>query len=144
AVALGLSGPEHSPLIPGSGRLSRVRRLDESLNFRVLGDARLASIWRDHQIGRPLRARLADFVESTYRVIHTMEELAELEKKLATISPYHDAKAFVQNLRAVLATAFSGKPAAEGKPFAELTAPQQSALRAIAQLESDWWCIDAL
>jgi hypothetical protein len=43
-----------------------------------------------------------------------------------------------------LATAFSGKPAAEGKPFAELTEPQQSALRAIAELDGDCWNIGSL
>jgi hypothetical protein len=86
AVALGLRGPEQSALIPGSGRLGRVRRLDEFLTIRVLGDARLATVWRDHPIGRPLRARLVDFVDRTYRVNHPLEELPELEKKLATLS----------------------------------------------------------
>src|SRR5262249_47480142 len=75
AVALGLHGPDQSPLIPASNRLGRVRRLDEWLSMHVFGDARLATVWRDHPIGRPLRARVADFVEATYRVKHSLEEL---------------------------------------------------------------------
>lgn len=143
-VALGLHGPEQSALIPGSGRLGRVRRLDESLTMRVLGDARLAAVWSDHPIGRPLRARLVEFVERTYRVNHPLEELPELQRKLATLSPGHDEDGFVQVLRTVLATAFSGKPVADGTPFVELSEPQQSTLQAIAQLDDEWWNIGGL
>jgi hypothetical protein len=144
AVALGLDGPEQSTLIPSSGRLGRVRRLDESLTMRVLGDARLATVWCDHPVGRPLRARLVDLIERTYRVNQPLEDLPDLEQKLATLSPDQDEDGFVRALRAVLATAFSGNPAAEGTPFAELSESQQSALRAVAQLDGDWWNIGGL
>lgn len=142
AVALGLD--VESTLIPASGRLGRVRRLDESLTMRVLGDARLAAVWRDHPIGRPLRARLADYVERSYRVNHTLDELPGLERKLAELSPFQEEEGFVQALRAVLATAFGGQPVAEGTPFGELSEPQRGALQAIAALDDDWWCIGGL
>jgi hypothetical protein len=144
AVALGLHGPDKSTLIPASGRLGRVRRLDEWLTMHVFGDARLAAVWRDHPVGRPLRAQLVETVERTYRVDRTPEELPDLEKKLATLSPYHEEEGFVRTLSAVLATAFGGKPAADGTPFEELSTQQQIALRTIAQLDGGWWNIGAL
>lgn len=142
AVALGLNGPDASVVCAG-GRLGRVRRLDEALTIRVFGDARLATVWLDHPVGRPLRAGLADFVERTYRVEHRLEDLPELERRLATLSPYNDEQ-FLPALRAVSATAFGGKPVAEGTPFAELAPPQQSALRAIARLDGANWNIGGL
>jgi hypothetical protein len=144
AVALELHGPDKSPLIPRSGRLGRVRRLGEWISMHVFGDARLAAVWSEHPVGRPLRARLCQFVERTYRVEHKPEDLPELARKLLSTSPFHDEMAFGLTLRALLATAFDGKPVAEKTRFADLNDQQQNALRTIAQMEADWWNMGSL
>jgi hypothetical protein len=145
AVALRLGNTRNSFLIPRSGRLGRVRRLDESLNMNVFGDARLAAVWADCPLGRPLQAQLRYFVERTYRVEHQPEDLPELEAKLLSFLFYdHHEIEFEKALRALLTTAFAGKPAAEKAAFTTLTYRQQSALKAIAAVEADWWNIGSL
>jgi hypothetical protein len=144
AIALDLNGPDQSPLIPRSGRLGRVRRLGEWLFMHVFGDARLATVWHENPIGRPLRAQLGRFIEQTYRVEHRLEDLPGLEKKLLGFPAFHDESGFKQTLQALLATSFGGKPAAQNAKFADLNGQEQSALRAIAQVEGDWWNINGM
>lgn len=143
AVALSLDLRD-SCLIPHSGRLGRVRRLAETLNINVFGDARLAAVWADCPLGRPLRAQLRYFVERTYRVEHRAEDLPELEAKLLSFQSYDDEIEFEKTLRALLTTAFAGKPAAETAAFTTLTSRQQSALKAIAAVKDNWWIIGLL
>jgi hypothetical protein len=143
-VALELRGPDRSPRVPLSGRLTRVRRIAEGLNMSIFGDGRLAAIWGNSPLGLPLRARINDFVERKYRVDYKQEDLPDLQKKLLTFEPFHDENGFEQALRAVLATAFTGKPVPENTSFAALTDKQQSALTAIARVKGDWWNIGGL
>jgi len=139
AVALDLHGPDQSPLIPRSGRLGRVRQLGEWLTMRVFDDVQLATVWKECPLGLPLRTRLSRFVERSYCLKQQKEEVAGLEKKLLAFPTLHDEQGFEQTLRDLLATAFEGKPAEENAEFDDLSEPQQSALRAIAQVDGSWW-----
>ncbi len=139
AVVLDLHGPDQSPLIPRSGRLGRVRQLGEWLAMRVFDDVQLAAVWSDCPLGLPLQTRLSRFVERSYRLKQQKEEVAGLEKKLLAFPALHDEEGFEQTLRDLLATAFDGKPVEENAEFDDLSEPQQSALRAIAQVDGNWW-----
>ena len=139
AVALDIHGPDDSPLIPQSGRLGRVRQLGEWLRMHVFGDARLASIWRDQPISRPLRTELDAFIEWTYRVSHKPDEQPELEKTLLELKLYEDEDQFEETLRDLLAVAFEGQPASDECVFDSLSPSQQNALTAISQMPGGWW-----
>lgn len=139
AVALEIHGPDDSPLIPQSGRLGRVRQLGEWIRMHVFGDSRLASVWRDHPLSRPLRAELEAFIEWTYRVSHKPDEQPELEKTLLALKPYEDKGRFKETLRDLLAVAFEGQPARDECVFVSLSPSQQSALTAISQMPGEWW-----
>ncbi len=142
-VALDIHGPDKSPLIPRSGRLGRVRRLGEGLTFSVLGDARLATAWRDAPLGVPLKAKVRDYIERTYRVEHSLDELSDLATRLISQS-LGDDNVFENALRALISTAFAGKPVAEKTPFAALNSAQQSALQAVAEVKPIFWNVGSL
>lgn len=144
AAALDIAGPDQSPLIPQSGRLGRVRRLGECTSSRVFGDARLASVWKDHPLGSPLKAKAAHVVKRVFRVEHALADLPDLEAKLLELAAFSEEDVFQATLRSLLATAFRGQPAPEGARFEYLDEHQQRALRTVAALDESWWTIGGL
>jgi len=69
--------------------------------------------------------------------------LSDLATRLISQS-LGDDNVFENALRALISTAFAGKPVAEKTPFAALNSAQQSALQAVAEVKPIFWNVGSL
>src|SRR5262249_20101799 len=138
-VALDLHSGCNSGALPAPGRLRSLRRISEWMSMSVLQDGRLAKKWLTAGTALPLHSRLQQFVDWVYGVPE--DPLTDLIPRLERCKSEDDVK---ECLRDVVARAFDGTPVPDGVPFVDLTPDQQATLRAIAKLDTYYWCVGGL
>jgi hypothetical protein len=138
-VTLDLHGCENSQALPASGRLTWLRQISEWLTMFLLEDGRLARRWLASGAAAPLAARFRQFLEWVYRV--PLPAVPELIVALRTVQSEEGTREAIRDL---IARAFEGMPIPEGTPFATLSAEQQAAIRAVAEINDYFWCVCGL
>jgi hypothetical protein len=138
-VTLDLHDCESSEVLPASGRLTWLRQVSGWLTMFLLEDGRLAKRWLGSGAAGPLAARLRQFLRWVYRVPQ-----AKVPGLIAALEGAQSEDATRDAIRDLVARAFGGEPVLDGTPFASLSAEQQAALRAVAGVDDDFWCVVGL
>ncbi|MGL6075172.1 MAG: hypothetical protein ACRC8S_13510 [Fimbriiglobus sp.] len=134
-------GQDVAKRLAETGRLARLRSVDEGLHMSIFEDARLAQRWLEFPLGRPLVAGLQAFVARMYRIEYPPSELPRIIEALrqALHGPFEE---LWPALHRVFSTAFQGTPCPEGTLYVNLTPAGQAALQALREVDDGLWNYD--
>jgi hypothetical protein len=138
-ITLDLHDCERSEALPDSGRLAWLRHLSEWLTMYVLEDGPLARRWLKSGAAVLLMAQLRAFLNWVGQV-----PPATVSDLIAALGAARGEEGTREAIRNLIARAFDGQPIPRGTPFADLTAEQQAALRAVVAVDDYFWCVAGL